>query len=1105
MLYPLDGATNVPAGPITIRWSGGNGSYNYTLSGNSEYGSSSSSGSISIIGIKPSIERDLLPGTTYELRISSGYSSGTFSFTTADPANTTDPTGPAIDPLDPVETVKVSSVAIKPPELLLAVGEKETLELFIEPADAPDKSVIFASSNNSVATVDASGVVTAVAPGSAMITATANSARENAGNGACYVKVIKTRVPVSSVMLGYKELNLVVGDTVGLGYGVEPDGATDYSVSFASSNNSVATVDASGAVTAVAPGSATITATANDGGGASDSCSVTVTAPGQVTHEQVTGVTIDGFAEPGSAAFLTVGQTMQFTATVLPDNATNKKVKWSTSNAKNLTVDANGKVTTISPGSGTIKVTTEDGGFTAEVYVDIFPVYMKVDTLPKASPITEGSPLSASALTGGRVIDPTTGAVVKGTFGWKDPAYVPTRDTLFYEPGALYAYESFEVTFRPAGAAEKYALDESQEGRLFVQVEIKFPAVPASSITLTQENLNIVEGNKATLRWTVEPADATDKGVSFASSNNSVAKVDALGVVTAVAPGSATITATANDGNGASDSCSVTVQKAPIKAIGVGLDRSFITLIIGESAQLTANVLPYNATNKKVKWSTSNAKVTTVGGDGKVTATGAGNAVVTVMTEDGGFTAEANVEVSKIVPSIDALPKASAITEGSPLSASAITGGRVIDLSTGAVVKGTFTWNIPTLVPALADSGMNFDLRFRPANAAKYEGVAGAVPVEVKAAVVPVEGVKLDKSAYDIFVGKTAQAAATVIPADATDKKVLWSTSDNKIATIDASGKITGVAEGEAKIKAATADGDFAAEANVRVSKRPTSVTLKPAASAISEGSALKASALTGGTAVSDGAPVQGGFVWSAPEIVPLLADSLKTKYGVKFVPTDKNRYAESQAKVILEIKQTVFPVAGVAISAKTLELRANESAGLSAAVAPANATDKAVQWNTSNASVAKVDADGNVTALAEGTAEISVTTEDGGYTDSCAVTVLPSGEPVSGVNIENQKVRLNPGESAQLVATVLPAEAGNKKLLWKSADEKVATVDENGFVTAVGPGKTVISAVTEDGGFTAESVVYIGGGEGGGGGCDTGAGILLLTFTIPFIYRRKR
>lgn len=822
MLYPPDGATNVPARRTEIILAGGSGSYNYTLSGNSEYGSSSSSGSISIIGANPSIERDLLPGTTYELRISSGYSSGTFSFTTADPANTTDPTGPAIDPLDPVETVKVSSVAIKPPELLLAVGEKETLELFIEPADAPDKSVIFASSNNSVATVDASGVVTAVAPGSAMITATANSARENAGNGACYVKVIKTRVPVSSVMLGYKELNLVVGDTVGLGYGIEPDGATDYSVSFASSNNSVATVDASGAVTAVAPGSATITATANDGGGASDSCSVTV-------------------------------------------------------------------------------------------------------------------------------------------------------------------------------------------------------------------------------------------------------------------------------------------QKAPIKAIGVGLDRSFITLIIGESAQLTANVLPYNATNKKVKWSTSNAKVTTVGGDGKVTATGAGNAVVTVMTEDGGFTAEANVEVSKIVPSIDALPKASAITEGSPLSASAITGGRVIDLSTGAVVKGTFTWNIPTLVPALADSGMNFDLRFRPANAAKYEGVAGAVPVEVKAAVVPVEGVKLDKSAYDIFVGKTAQAAATVIPADATDKKVLWSTSDNKIATIDASGKITGVAEGEAKIKAATADGDFAAEANVRVSKRPTSVTLKPAASAISEGSALKASALTGGTAVSDGAPVQGGFVWSAPEIVPLLADSLKTEYGVKFVPTDKNRYAESQAKVILEIKQTVFPVAGVAISAKTLELRANESAGLSAAVAPANATDKAVQWNTSNASVAKVDADGNVTALAEGTAEISVTTEDGGYTDSCAVTVLPSGEPVSGVNIENQKVRLNPGESAQLVATVLPAEAGNKKLLWKSADEKVATVDENGFVTAVGPGKTVISAVTEDGGFTAESVVYIGGGEGGGGGCDTGAGILLLTFTIPFIYRRKR
>lgn len=498
------------------------------------------------------------------------------------------------------------------------------------------------------------------------------------------------------------------------------------------------------------------------------------------------------------------------------------------------------------------------------------------------------------------------------------------------------------------------------------------------------------------------------------------------------------ITATTRDG-GYTDTCSVTVEKTVINVTGITLDKSTANLVRGQSEDITGTVLPNDATNKKAKWSSSNTKVATVSGTGVVVATGAGTSTITAMTEDGGFTAEVKVTVSKITPSIDALPKASAITEGSPLSASALTGGRAIDPAIGATIKGTL------------------------------------------------------------------QATATVSPADATDKKVLWSSSNSKIVTIDASGKMTAVAAGEAVITATTADGDFSDKAEVHVKKHPTTITLKPTASAISEGGALKESALSGGTATSGGVPVPGIFVWSNPQIIPLISDNLKTEYDVDFVPSDKSAYEENSTKVKVEVKQKIYPVSDITISQRTLELKIGETGTLSATVAPENATNKAVTWASSNINAATVDGSGNVTAVAEGSSVISVTTDDGGFSDSCTVTVCPANVPVSGINIENSKLTLRPNESIAIVVNVLPDNATNKAVTWKSADENVATVDANGNVTAVAQGQTVVSAVTDEGGFTAECIVSVTGEGGGGGGCDTGAGILLLTFTIPFIYRRKR
>jgi hypothetical protein len=154
-------------------------------------------------------------------------------------------------------------------------GEEETLTFEVLPADAADKSVEWTSSNPEVATV-ANGVVSAVAAGEATITATAKD--ESGKSGSCAVTVTAAEVLVTSVELNKEDLALVEEASETLIATVLPDDATDSSVTWDSSNDEIATVDANGLVVAVSAGTATISVTANDGSGLFDECEVMVEA-----------------------------------------------------------------------------------------------------------------------------------------------------------------------------------------------------------------------------------------------------------------------------------------------------------------------------------------------------------------------------------------------------------------------------------------------------------------------------------------------------------------------------------------------------------------------------------------------------------------------------------------------------------------------------------------------------------------------------------------------------------------------------------------------------------------------------------------------------------
>ena len=254
--------------------------------------------------------------------------------------------------------VALESVSVSPSELTLTEGDNSSLSLVITPSNASVKTVSWKSSSPTVATVSQSGRIDALAEGTTLVTVTTEDGGKTAS---CAVTVKAKVIPVSGITLDKTSLNMTEGDEQTLSASITPSNATDKSVTWSSSNSSVALVSSSGVVTAKSAGTATITVTTTDGGKKA-TCSVTV----QAKTVSVTGVSLNK-----TSLSMTVGDTQTLTATVTPSNATDKSVSWSSSNASVAAVSTSGVMTAIAVGSATITVTTNDGGKKATCSVTV--------------------------------------------------------------------------------------------------------------------------------------------------------------------------------------------------------------------------------------------------------------------------------------------------------------------------------------------------------------------------------------------------------------------------------------------------------------------------------------------------------------------------------------------------------------------------------------------------------------------------------------------------------------------------------------------------------------------------------------------------------------
>ena len=338
--------------------------------------------------------------------------------------------------------------------------------------------------------------------------------------------------------------------------------------------------------------------------------------------------------------------------------------------------------------------------------------------------------------------------------------------------------------------------------------EKQFVTVEVEKVSLNETNIE-VDGIKAIkqLVATVEPSNATYKEVTWLSSNENIAKVDDNGNVTIKAAGEVTITAKTS--NGKTASCKIKINK--VEPTGITLNKTSLELAVSHKEKIIANISPDNATEKMITYTSSDNKIAKVNQNGEITAVSKGDAIITAKTSNG-KTAECKVKSVVIdLLGISFKDKELTIPKGETQELSLILN------PTNATI---FTLEYKSSNEAVASVDSNGKVTGKELGNAKITVTANGTKVaecDVTVKEVLVEKVELNKDKLTIKPEKTETLKATITPADATNTKLTWSSSDESIVKVDDKGNITAIKNGEATITVATANGKKA-ECKVKVS-----------------------------------------------------------------------------------------------------------------------------------------------------------------------------------------------------------------------------------------------------------------------------------------------
>ena len=924
--------------------------------------------------------------------------------------------------VEATKTLKLNYTSVE-----LYAGDSFTLKAILLPNNVETTNVTWSSSNTSVATVK-QGVVTALKEGTVEITATT-------ADGTNLSAVCKFTIkPDPDLLAAYVQLNktsvsLYANETTTLVATVYPVTAVNKKVTWSSSNTSVATVSSTGVVTAKSVGSATITATTTDGTNKTATCQVSVYAT------PATGISLNK-----TSATLKVNETVTLSATVTPTSATNRKVSWKSSDESVATVSSTGVVTAKSIGNANITATTTDGtNISATCKVSVVETPATGISLNKtAATLKANQTVSLTA-----TVTPSTATNKK--VSWKSSD----------ESVAAVSSDGVVTAFKVG--TTNITATTTDGTNLSATCQVTVVETPATGISLNKTTASLKATETVTLTATIKPSTATNKNVTWKSSNTSVATVSSTGVVTAKAVGTATITATTADGSNLSATCKVTVVETPVT--GITLNKTTASLKANETITLTATVTPSTATNKSVTWSSSNTSVATVSSTGVVTAKAVGTATITATTADGSnLSATCKVTVVETPATGISLNKTTASLKANETVTLTAT------VTPSTTTNKAVTWKSSDETIATVSNGVVTAHKVGTADitATTTDGSNLSATCKITVVATAATGISLNKTTASLKANETVTLTATVTPSTATNKSVIWSSSNTSVATVSSTGVVTAKAVGTATITATTADGsNKTATCQVTVVETPaTGISLNKTTAS------LKATETVTLTAtIKPSTATNKNVTWksSNTSVATVSSTGVVTAKAVGTATITATTADGSNKTATCQVTVVETPATGISLNKTTASLKATETVTLTATIKPSTATNKNVTWKSSNTSVATVSSTGVVTAKAVGTATITATTADGSnLSATCKVTVVET--PVTGITLNKTTASLKANETITLTATVTPSTATNKSVTWSSSNTSVATVSSTGVVTAKSIGNANITATTTDG-----------------------------------------
>lgn len=890
-------------------------------------------------------------------------------------------------------------------DIYTAVGD--TVQLFTNASEDDLKGVNWTSDNTNIVTVDSDGVMTARASGTANITATLDSKTLIDGQR-LHSSAIKVTV-IDSFAISETEHIMNAGESFELNAIVTDQKAN---VTWTSSDESVATITLSDTdkykvtINAVSKGTAVIKAIQEVNGVKKYAeCTVNVNEPVQNITLVPTILEIDK------------GEQYPLKLIFEPEKADNTEVRWVSSDESIATVSDAGVITAVEGGDCTISVVTLDGVKVAScklhVRVPVTDITLSQSKV-KCSFSLGTYQLSYSVLPQGQGVNTNV--------AWS------SSDT-----SILKVDQNGLVTFvKPGNATILCQAEDTGTTGINPTATCDFEVEqPVTSVALDYTDVTLKIGETLRLTSTVLPKDATNKELTWVSSNTSVVTVND-GMLTAVAGGDAAILVQSVD-SGVTALCNVKVYQ-PVTS--VTLNTNSMEVRKGAEFWLYATANPSNADNPAITWTSSNTTVATVDATGKVTTLAAGEAVITATSVDTGVFATCKLVVLEPVTGIS------------------------LNVTNKAIYKGNKFVITPTVTPEDADNksviytSSDPDIASVDANGVVTglkggtciilvttveRGLVASCEVEVYEFV---SSISIKGTGGNINLGETRRLTAEVLPESATNTGVSWSSSNGNVIKVSENGTITAVGYGNATITATAKDGSGVyAQMDFRCIKGVTSISVSPSYVTMLNGNTVNVTAT-----VSPSDATIKNIAWSSSDESIAIVDYNGGITGIN--PGICYVYAKSTDgnNITATVKVTIRPVVAatsVKISSGNLTLLPGQSSSLKYKLKPSNSTDT-VEWVSSDPAVATVSSKGIVTAKGQGNCEIYCISESGAE-GVCQINVL---------SLSASKITLE-----QYDSHILDVFGSTGTIKWYSNNLRVATVSSNGTVIGRMPGTTTIMA----------------------------------------------